>query len=298
MQDGPSISPQVSFLVPCFNYARYLRACIQSIQAQTFQNFEILILDDASTDETPRLAAELRATDSRIAYFRHEQNLGHLKNYNFGIERAKGDLIWLISADDALADADVLSGFVQRFIQHPTLGFAFCRVQCMDADGQPYDKFIPNPETIALPSQPTLFKGHQLFRQLIKANFVPAPSTIARKACYEQYGLFHPQLTHSGDWYNWLLFCLDWDVWFEPAAKVYYRKHQQNMHLTYQKPRHALENTLLCYQALEAFLKTQNYPETLLQQSRSARLQFMHKNGFRMTLREKSRRIIGKFLSK
>ncbi len=298
MQNTPSTNPQVSFLVPCFNYARYLSACIQSIQAQTFQDFEILILDDASTDETPQLADTLTKADARISYYRHDQNIGHLQNYNFGIERAQGDLIWLISADDALACPDVLAGFVQRFTQHPKLGFAFCRVQCMDADGQPYDKFIPNPRGVALPSQPKLFKGRELFPQLIKANFVPAPSTIARKACYEQYGLFHPQLTHSGDWYNWLLFCLDWDVWFEPATKVYYRKHQQNMHLTYEKPRHALENTLLCYQALEAFLIAQHYPGTLLQQSRLARLQFMHKNGFELTLSQKLTRITCKLLSK
>jgi glycosyltransferase involved in cell wall biosynthesis len=287
-------NPLVSFLVPCFNYARYLTECIQSIQKQTFQNFEILILDDASSDETAQLATELTQADARISYFRHEKNIGHLNNYNFGLERAKGALVWLISADDALADADILECFVSTFEQHPKLGFAFCRVQCMDEHSQPYQKFIPNPQGVSLPLQPTVFKGRELFRQLIKANFVPAPSTIARKACYSQYGFFHPQLTHSGDWYNWLLFCLDWDVWFEPEAKVYYRKHQQNMHLTYEKPQHALENTLLCYQELEAFLKIHHYPQILIQQCEWARLQFMHKNGFALNLGQKLTRLSGK----
>lgn len=298
MQDTRS-KPLVSFLVPCFNYARYLPECIQSIQKQTFRDFEILILDDASTDETPQLANTLTKADSRISYHRHDKNIGHLQNYNFGLEQAQGELIWLISADDALASPDVLAGFVEAFERYPRLGYAFCRVQCMDADSQPYDKFIPNPQGgVSLPTQPTLFKGHDLYRQLIKANFVPAPSTIARKACYNQYGLFHPNLTHSGDWYNWLVFCLDWDVWFDPTAMVYYRKHQQNMHLTYEKPRYALENSLLCYTELEAFLNSKNYPVELVQQCQFARLQFMHKNAFSLNCREKLTRLYGKLLLK
>ncbi len=78
----------VSFLVPCFNYAAYLTNCIQSITRQSFQDFEILILDDASTDNTPQIVEVLQQTENRIRYFRHENNNGHLLNYNFGIEKS------------------------------------------------------------------------------------------------------------------------------------------------------------------------------------------------------------------
>lgn len=293
-----SISPIVSFLVPCFNYAQFLRECIDSICSQSFQDFEILILDDASSDETPQLAKRFVEADSRVIYFRHEQNIGHLQNYNFGIDKAKGELIWLISADDVLADKDILATFIQSFEKYPKLGFAFCRVQCIDEQSQPYDKFIPNPESVFLPTRATLLRGHDLFRQLINSNFVPAPSTIARKACYTQFGMFHSQLTHSGDWFNWLQFTLDWDVWFVPEAKVYYRKHQQNMHLTYEKPRHALENTLLCYQELERFLIMHHYSRAFIWRCRFARLQYMHRHGFSMSLNDKLSRLGAKLFLK
>ncbi|MCE3233914.1 MAG: putative glycosyltransferase protein [Vampirovibrio sp.] len=274
------MKPYVSFLIPCFNYARYLRECLDSILNQSFTNFEVLILDDASTDETPELAREIAATDSRVQYYRHEKNIGHLNNYNFGIQKAQGELIWLISADDYLASGTILESFTQQFQAHPQLGYAFCRVQCMDEHSNPYPKFIPRLEEKSLSSEPHLYPGRALFRELVKGNFIPAPSVLARKACYQQYGHFHSELTHSGDWYNWLLFSLDWDVYYDPEPKVYYRKHNQNMHMTYQKPRHALDNSLLCYLELEKFLKKHQYPAVLLRSAYLAKLYFMKKNGY------------------
>lgn len=274
------MKPYVSFLVPCFNYAQYLRECLETIQQQTFQNFEILVLDDASTDETPDLAQEMAASDARIQYYRHAQNIGHLNNYNFGIQKAQGELIWLISADDCLASNTILEEFVKQFQANPRLGYAFCRIQCMDEHSVPYQKFIPRLEEKSLADSAHLYNGRTLFNQLVKANFIPAPGAIARKACYEQYGDFHPELTHSGDWYNWLLFALDWDVYFQPEARVYYRKHNQNMHMTYQKPRHALDNSLLCYTELAAFLHKNHYPASLQRSAHFAKLCFMKKHGY------------------
>jgi glycosyltransferase involved in cell wall biosynthesis len=286
--------PSVTFLVPCYNYARYLRECVASIQLQTLTDWELLILDDASTDETPELADSLAADDPRIRYYRHPENIGHLANYNDGIERAQGELIWLISADDCLASPTVAEEFLGQFQSNPKLGFAFCRVQCIDEHSTPYDKFIPRANYEHLPEQATLFEGHSFFGRLVKENFVPAPGAIARKRCYEQYGKFHMALTHSGDWYNWLLFALNWDVYYQPEAKVYYRKHQQNMHMTYAKPRQALENTLLCYTELQRYLKQGHYPAALQRKTELAKLQFMNKNGFRLSAPEKLSRMVGK----
>lgn len=286
--------PYLTFLVPCFNYARYLRECVASIQAQSFTDWEMLILDDASTDETPAVARRLSSEDKRVRYHRRERNIGHLANYNDGIKRAAGELIWLISADDCLARPDVVAEFVAQFQESPQLGLAFSRVQCIDEQSNPYDKFIPRKDYGRLPEEPTLFPGHEFFSILLKENFVPAPGAVARKVCYEKNDYFNMALTHSGDWYNWLLFSLDWDVYYQPEAKVYYRKHQQNMHMTYEKPRHALENSLLCYTELESRLRRGDYPDSLLRQTELAKLNFMKKNGFGLSPLEKLTRLLGK----
>jgi len=286
--------PQLTFVIPCYNYARYLRACADSICAQSFTDCEMLIVDDTSTDETPDIAKTLTAEDARIRYHRHEQNIGHIANFNYGIERANGELVWLISADDCLKDPGIVQEFVTQFRNNPKLGFAFCRVQCIEADSTPYDKYIPRAGHPKLPTQPGIIPGQALFEFLIRENFVASPGAIARKACYERIGYFKPELTHSGDWYNWLAFALDWDVFYEPEAKVYYRKHRQNLHLTYADPNHTRENSLLCYTVLEQFMRTRKDDPKLIRQLQLARVQFMKKYEFPMTLPQKLTRLYGK----
>jgi glycosyltransferase involved in cell wall biosynthesis len=268
----------VSFLVPCFNYGHYLQECIASIQSQSFQNWELLILDDASSDETPVLAKALSASDTRIQYFQHTQNIGHLANYNFGLKQAKGELIWLISADDCLAAPDIAEEFVRQFQNNPRLGLAFCRVQCVDEKTVPYQKYIPRQPYTFLPEQPFTFSGHTFFSGLVQENFVPAPGAMAKKQCYEAVNGFNALLTHSGDWYNWLLFSLEYEVYYQPLAKVYYRKHANNMHQTYQKPDFALQNSLLCYQELDTHVKRNGYPKAIQRLVATAKNRFIKKN--------------------
>ena len=78
--------PRVSFIVPCHRLAHLLADCVGSILSQTFQDLEVLIMDDCSPDHTPEVAATL--TDPRVRYIRNEQNLGHLRNYNRGLSLA------------------------------------------------------------------------------------------------------------------------------------------------------------------------------------------------------------------
>lgn len=279
--------PRVSFVVPCFNYGRFLNECIGSILAQTFSDFEILICDDASTDDTPVLATGF--IDSRIRYIRREQNIGHLENYNDGIRQAQGELVWLISADDKLGSNRVLETYVDQFNQHPDLMLACCRVQCIDDDSAPYDKFIPRSNYPGLPTEPRVFDGADFYRVLIQGNFVASPCALAKKSLYEKFGYFHPDLPHSGDWYNWLLFGLEGKVYYDPDALVLYRKHQNNMHVSYDKPQHAIDNTLLCYDLL-----LEKIPENLAGVTKLARIHYKKQHKQSLSLGEKAQRALSK----
>src|SRR5262245_36779409 len=92
--------PVVSFIVPCYKLGHLLSDCVSSILCQTYEQFEVLIMDDCSPDQTPQVAACI--FDPRVRYIRNTMNLGHLANYNRGIDMARGRYIWLISADDTL----------------------------------------------------------------------------------------------------------------------------------------------------------------------------------------------------
>ena len=111
------MDPIVSFVVPCYKLAHLLPECISSILAQTYQDFEILIMDNCSPDNTPEVARSL--DDPRVKHIRNEVNLGHLRNFNKGIATSRGKYLWLISADDALRSGQVLQRFVDRMEANP-----------------------------------------------------------------------------------------------------------------------------------------------------------------------------------
>jgi glycosyltransferase involved in cell wall biosynthesis len=116
--------PSVSFVVPCYKLAHLLPECINSILSQSYREFEILIMDDHSPDATPEVAASFK--DPRVRHIRNDPNLGHLRNYNKGIELSRGRYVWLISADDYLGNRYVLERFVALLDENPRVGYTFC----------------------------------------------------------------------------------------------------------------------------------------------------------------------------
>ena len=102
-QIASSGAPRVSVIMTAYQDFRFIDAAVRSILAQTYTDFEILIMDDCSPDNTPEIAASFR--DDRVKHVRNNPNLGHLKNYNKGIQMARGKYVWLISADDYLRRA-------------------------------------------------------------------------------------------------------------------------------------------------------------------------------------------------
>src|SRR5260370_9349885 len=118
------LKPRVSFIIPCYKLAHLLSECVGSILSQTHQDFEVLIMDDCSPDNTPEVARFFQ--DPRVKHIRNEQNLGHLANYNKGISLAQGEYIWLISAHDSLVSTQVLQRFERWIASHPNISYLLC----------------------------------------------------------------------------------------------------------------------------------------------------------------------------
>jgi glycosyltransferase involved in cell wall biosynthesis len=217
-----TVNPKVSFIVPCYKLAHLLAECIQSILSQTYRDFEILIMDDCSPDNTPEVARSF--ADPRVIHVRNLPNLGHLRNYNKGIRMARGKYIWLISADDLLRRDYVLERYVQLMEEHPEVGYAFCAGCALD-DRQ---------ETGVIPSsmyrpQDGVFRGREFLLDLLKGNFILAASGMARKECYEKVSYFPEDMPYGGDWYLWCVFALNYDVAFFADPMVSYRVHDLSM---------------------------------------------------------------------
>ncbi len=218
---GSSSAPRVSFVVPCYNLAHLLPDCLESILAQTYEDFEILVMDDASPDDTPGVVRRFR--DPRVRHVRNEVNLRHLRNYNRGIEMSRGDYVWLISADDRLRQPYALERYVALMERNPAVGYTFCPGVAL-RDGVEAGVIEYSMHGAA----DTVFDGRQFLRTLLRSNSVIAASGMVRKRLYERCGAFPLDLPWAGDWYLWLLFALHSDVGYLAEPMVNYREHAQS----------------------------------------------------------------------
>jgi len=216
------MNPTVSFVVPCYKLAHLLPECIESILAQTYSDFEILVMDDCSPDNTGAVA--LSYQDSRIRYIRNETNLKHLKNYNKGIRLARGKYIWLISADDCLRRPYVLERYVRLLDGHPNVGYAFC-----SAVGLLHGKETGVLDYSVHGDRDAILDGRRFLEKLVHANTIVAASGMVRKECYDKVGLFPEDMPWGGDWYLWCAFAFYFDAAYFAEPMVSYRRHDMSM---------------------------------------------------------------------
>ncbi len=215
---SPNAAAKVTFVVPCYKLAHLLAECVNSILEQTHTNLEILIMDDASPDNTPEVAASFG--DPRVRHIRNDPNLGHLRNYNKGIALASGKYVWLISADDRLRKPYIVERYVAAMEANPRIGYAICPGMAL-VDGQEtrlleYSYLGPDDKTL---------DGRQFLKSMLRINHVLAAAGMVRKSVYEDLGAFPLDLPFAGDWYLWCLFALHYDVAYFAEPMVNYREH-------------------------------------------------------------------------
>jgi glycosyltransferase involved in cell wall biosynthesis len=228
---GFAQNPTVSFIVPCYNLGHLLTDCITSILSQTFEDFEILVMDDCSPDNTAAVANSFG--DPRVIHVRNEPNLGHLRNYNKGIGLARGRYIWLVSADDYLRRPYVLRRYVDLMDRQPHVGYSFCAgAGVLDGEETGVLDFSQ------FEKRDRVVPGHVLLRKLLVRNFVLAAAGMVRRECYDKLGAFPLDMPWAGDWYLWCLFALHYDVAYFAEPMVCYRQHGLSMtnQLTATKP--------------------------------------------------------------
>lgn len=129
---------RVSVIIPSYNYARHLPERLRSIFAQTYPVTEIILVDDGSTDGSAALTADLARTAGRgVTVIHHATNTGSaFGRWREGVERARGDHVWIAEADDA-AEPDLLRTLLARFDAAASVDLAFCDSRSIDAGGAP-----------------------------------------------------------------------------------------------------------------------------------------------------------------
>jgi glycosyltransferase involved in cell wall biosynthesis len=234
---------RISVVVPCYNYARYLRECVDSVTGQSHRDIRILIIDDASSDDTAPLAEELARQDARIATRRHRERRGHIETYNEGIAWADGDYWLLLSADDML-----LSGALERAAAaldaHPELGLVYGGfVEFRMGRTRPfraYHRLGRTRATATLAEQGggsgklTVWERQGFIAALAEGASVGVSTAVARVAVQRRIGGYRPELPHSGDLEMWVRFALRSQVGFVDSLQAIYREHGSNMSIGYR----------------------------------------------------------------
>jgi glycosyltransferase involved in cell wall biosynthesis len=240
LDQRPTTTPLVSVLVPSFNGARWLPEALDSILAQTYRNLEVILLDDASSDETPEIAARY---GERVRYVRQPHNLGIYDNVNVGIGLARGELIATYHADDIYLPT-IVERQVAHLEAHPEVGAVFCADIFVDAEGREYGRMTLPPDLPAgVPlDYPTVFSA--LLRY--KNRFLVCPTAMVRASVHRDVGLYdQARYRNTGDLEMWLRIARRYPITVLGEYLMKYRHFHGNSSQRYHRLRTAPENFFL-----------------------------------------------------
>jgi hypothetical protein len=223
---SPEKRPRVTVVVPAYNYARYLTDCAESVLTQRDVEIRLIIADDASTDETPRVTEELAARDARVTVIRNERNKGHIPTVNAALELVDTEYVVKLDADDLLP-AGALARGTALLASRPEVGFVY---------GRPCHFSGPVPK---LPDGParswTVWPGEEWIAARCRsgANVISQPEVVMRTAAAREAGWFCPDLPHTSDMGLWLRLAAIADVGrINGPAQGLYRVHDASMQRT------------------------------------------------------------------
>jgi glycosyltransferase involved in cell wall biosynthesis len=224
--------PKTSVIVPNYNHARFLRRRIDTILAQTFRDFELILLDDCSTDESRSILREY-VSDPRVRIEFNEVNSGSpFKQWNKGVRLALGNYVWIAESDD-YADEHFLGRLVPLVESDPRMQFAYCRSWCV-TEGNRLDgsaeTHLPGMDHISWTAD-YCEDGQEVCRKyLVRANIVlNASAAVFRKATYEQVGGADESMLLCGDWKLWAAMSLTGKVSYLSEPLNYFRFHAESV---------------------------------------------------------------------
>ncbi len=217
----------VDVIVPCYRYGNFLKECVESVLAQPGPSVRVLIIDDASPDNTADVATELARNDSRVKFLRHSTNRGHIATYNEGIAWAASDYFLLLSADDYLLPG-ALNRAVTLMEQNPGVGFTFGNAVELDEQGT--RKLT---DAVSCPGGERILAGREFIASSGARNIVPTPTAVIRTELQKRVGGYRVELPHAADMEMWLRVAAHASVGFMRAPQAVYRRHSNNMSLSY-----------------------------------------------------------------
>lgn len=202
----------VSVVITCFNYGKYLRHCIESVLGQTYTDFEIIVVNDGSTDNTEEIMNEYLA-HPRIIYIK-QQNSGQTVAKNLGIKQSSGSFVAFLDADD-LWCCEKLEKQMALFARKD-VAVAFSKARYINEEGEEIQNF-------KLSGKYLIPRAGKVTDFLLFDNFIPFSSAVVRRECLKRVGAFDESLKMGIDWDLWLRISTGYEFAFVDEPLLSYR---------------------------------------------------------------------------
>ncbi len=204
-------------LLTCFNHLAYLPACVQSVRSQSFEDFELIALDDGSTDGS-RDWLRSNLPDDTVVF--NERNLGTYGTLNEGLRHARGEFVAILNDDDVWAPTK-LERQVAMMDASPAVGLVHTDGWFIDRQGQ---RMEGSPLGFEFPRT----ESGNVLLALLYANKIIASAALIRRECFDTLGPFNEAYFGSGDWEMWYRIAEKWDVGYVDEPLTFYRVHGGN----------------------------------------------------------------------
>lgn len=208
-------NPKVSILMPSYNYACYLNEAIESALAQTYENFELIVIDNCSTDNTEWIVRNFMTRDSRVMYIKNPTNIGMYRNYNQALLYATGDYIKFLNADDKF-EPTLLEKFVNILDNDPTISVV---TSCRQYFGSKNDLLEPLHKVLTEAK-------YAILSSLMYGNWIGEPTTVMIRRDNLNLGLFDISLLMFADLDMWLRHLRVGDLYVIDEVLSYFRIHE------------------------------------------------------------------------
>lgn len=186
--------PLISIILPTYNRAEYISKAIESVFLQTFKDFELIIVNDGSTDNTPKILSEFEKKDSRVKVITNTTNIDLVKTLNKGIRAAQGKYIARIDDDDIWSDPKKLEkefSFLENNSDYVLVGGGVVRI---DAQGKEIMRYLLSE------------KDEDIRKAILQNNTFAHSNVLFRKDAWERVGGYNEELKFSEDWDLWMRF--------------------------------------------------------------------------------------------
>jgi glycosyltransferase involved in cell wall biosynthesis len=250
------IMPKVSVILTSYNHAKYISHSIESVLQQTYTDFELIIGDDASTDESWSIINTYR--DPRIRAFRNDINSAG-QQLNTAIETlAQGEYIAVHHSDD-IWESNKLTWQVDFLESHSEFGAVFTDALAIDEDGDPLINSTHAYSNIF--SQPNRTRHQWLNFFFCRGNALCHPSVLIRKECYNHCGLYRNGLGLLPDFDMWVRLCLKHEIYVLPEKLVRFRVRTDEANTSGNRPEVRIRGSVEYFVILKRFLSVSSFEE-------------------------------------